>query len=778
MRNDDEAPLIRSIVDNPWKVIAATLALVMGVGYFMQFVAPSITFKDMLGADWPGLRDYDFMQSEYTNDDNLLVFVEAKDGDAFDLEILEGVKKLTKALWTAPHSSRVDSVTNFQHSEADGDDLKVGDLVPSTVGLTSADLKRIKAVATTDPLAVNRVANPQGNVLAVNVIFRFPMLDGQEKLVSEAYVQDLVETFRSQHPQTNVYVGGLTALDAAVMRISMKETGLFLGLVLLMVVALLIVLLRTVVPVLASVLVLLFSVMSGLALSGMMGWKLTPFTSSVPMIILIIAVADCVHLIAGFVQRLNSGEDKKVALRRALQLNFKAIVITSVTTAVGFMTLNFSESPSIGALGSQSAFGVMFACLLSLTFLPALLSVLPVKPGRPKALATGRYDGLTDRLYHHRQSILVGSFVLSILLGYCVTLNEFNDRIPTYFAKTLPWRQANDFSEEQFGSAYNFAYSINAGSADAASDPAYLAKVEKFTQYLRGLPTAAYVTSIADTFKRLNRNMHGDDPAYYRLPETRALAAQYLLLYELSLPYGLDLNTQINVDKSATKVLAAFKSMSVKEVMALDTEIRTWLDTNLSDVSYASTGVQIMFANFMSRDTRGLTMGAVYGLVVISFLLIFLIRSLKIGSMSILPNIMPALFAFGVWGLLFGEVGFGLAMVSGMSIGIIVDDTVHFLVKYLHARREMGLSARDAVSYTYESVGPSIVSTTIVLVSGFVLMSIISEFRVNSDMGKMTSIILLFALVFDLVTLPVLLMVFDNTEGPKRSDTIDQGENS
>ncbi|NQZ30141.1 MAG: MMPL family transporter [Oceanospirillaceae bacterium] len=126
-----------------------------------------------------------------------------------------------------------------------------------------------------------------------------------------------------------------------------------------------------------------------------------------------------------------------------------------------------------------------------------------------------------------------------------------------------------------------------------------------------------------------------------------------------------------------------------------------------------------------------------------------------------MPNLVPIIAAFGGWGLLVTQVGFGLAMVSGMSIGVIVDDTVHFLTKYLHARHENGLDAKQAVTFAFETVAPSIVFTTLVLVVGFLSMVLVSEFRVNTDMGKMTAIIMLFALVFDLIVLPVLLMVFD-----------------
>ena len=761
-----------SIVYNPWKVLLACLVVVLSVGYFMQYVAPSISFKDLLGADNPQLEGYDFVQSEYTNDDNLLVFIEAKDGNAFKRNLLFGVKNLTTELWKTPHSIRIDSVTNYQHTEAVGDDLKIGDLIKFPQSMTDIELQQVKQIAVNEPLTVNRVVNRAGNVLAVNVSFAFPNINGDEKLNSDAFVQSLADVFRQNYPETNVYVGGLTALDATVMRISMKESGMFLGLVILVVLLLLAFILRTVKPILLSVVVFVLSVMAGMALSGMMGWKLTPFTSSVPMIILIIAVADCVHLVTALVHRMQAGEEKNTALINALRLNAKPIIITSVTTAIGFLTLNFSESQSIGALGSQSAFGVMFACFLTLTFLPAALALTKFKPGKSREKNHHRFVAIADFLYRNRITVLLISVLMASVMGYSATKNEFNDNIPTYFAKSLPWRQANDFSEEQFGGAYTFSYSMHTDVTDGVSDPKFLSKIESFAYWLRDLPEVSYVNSIADTFKRLNQNMNNDDPTYYRLPDNKELAAQYLLLYEMSLPYGLDLNNQINLDKSATKVLVTFKTMSTTEVLAMETKIDNWMRNNLEGIRPVSSSVQVMFAHLLNQDTKGLTLGAVYGLLIISLLLMFMVKSFKMGLISVLPNLVPVICAFGVWGLAVGQIGMGLAMVSGMSIGIIVDDTVHFLTKYLQARRENGMDAAEAVAYTFEEVGPAIIFTTVVLVVGFMLMSFLSEFRINSDMGKMTSIIMIFALVFDLVVLPVLLMMFDGAK--QHSSSINQ----
>lgn len=760
-QSSQHSVLTMTPVNRPWTVIALSLLFVACIGYFMQFVAPSVNFKDMLGDSYPGLVDYDFLQTEYIPDDNLLVLIEAKDGDAFDTELLTGVYELTNKLWKTPFSARIDSVTNFQHTEAEGDDLLVDALVPDPSLLNEQSIKKIKHIALNDPIALHGVVNPEGNVLALNVTFNFPLVEPDEKLIAFAFVDELASTFRDDFPQSNVYVGGLTALDATVMNLSMKETGLFLGLVIVISVVLLMVLLRVVLPVLAVIPMLLFSVMAGMALAGIMGWKLTPFTTTVPMIILIIGIADAVHLITVYTYRLNKGETKKEALANAISINRKAIFITSLTTAIGFLTLNLSGSTSIAALGNEAAFGVMVACLLSLTLLPAMLVLLPAKARLNSPDRSAFYQGIAQTLYNKRRMILGIAAIIALGLSAGVVRNTFDDRIPTYFDKSLAWRQANDFSEEQFGSAYNFTYSLKSQSEGGVADPKYLADVEKFTQYLRGLENVAYVKSITDTFKRLNKSMHGDDPTFYSLPQERDLAAQYLLLYEMSLPYGLGLNNQINHDKSASKMLASFKSMSVTEVLAMEAQIDEWLKSNLPDIETVGSGVQIMFAHLMERDTKGLTLGAIYGLLLISALLIFMLRSVKIGLLSVLPNLVPIIMAFGIWGLLVGQVGFGLAMVSGMSIGVIVDDTVHFLSKYLNARRERGLDAQQAVAYTLETVAPSIVFTTLVLVAGFFSMVLVSEFRVNTDMGKMTSIIMLLALVFDLLVLPVLLMVFD-----------------
>jgi len=262
---------------------------------------------------------------------------------------------------------------------------------------------------------------------------------------------------------------------------------------------------------------------------------------------------------------------------------------------------------------------------------------------------------------------------------------------------------------------------------------------------------------MTDIFKRLNKNLHGDDPAWHRLPAERNLAAQYLLLYEMSLPYGLDLNNQIDVDKSAMRISAAMHVLSTKQILAVEKRADEWLRDNAPDLVTQGTSPTIMFAHIGARNIRTMLVGTTLALVLISLILVVALRSVKIGLISMVPNLVPAAMGFGIWGLLVGEIGLSLSIVTGMTLGIVVDDTVHFLSKYLRARREEGASPEDAVRYAFDRVGMALFITTLVLMAGFFILAL-SSFYLNSGMGLLTAIVLGLALLADFLFLPPLLI--------------------
>lgn len=255
--------------------------------------------------------------------------------------------------------------------------------------------------------------------------------------------------------------------------------------------------------------------------------------------------------------------------------------------------------------------------------------------------------------------------------------------------------------------------------------------------------------------------MHGDDLSRYELPSKRELAAQYLLLYEMSLPYGLDLNNQINVDKSATRISVTLKTISTRQILELERRVAQWLSNNTPSLLTTGSSPTIMFSHIGQRNIRSMLWGTSIALILISGILIFALRSLKLGLISLIPNLAPAAIAFGIWGVLVGEIGLSLSVVAGMTIGIVVDDTVHFLSKYLRAQREQGMRAEDAVRYAFSTVGIALGVTTAVLVAGFLVLAL-SAFELNSGMGLLTAITIAIALFIDYLLLPPLLIAFES----------------
>jgi predicted RND superfamily exporter protein len=316
--------------------------------------------------------------------------------------------------------------------------------------------------------------------------------------------------------------------------------------------------------------------------------------------------------------------------------------------------------------------------------------------------------------------------------------------------------------ETKLGGAAQIDFTLDSGQASGVHDPAFIAATEQFGRYLETLPSTKHVSQISDVFKRLNKNMHADDPAFYRLPETAELAAQYLLMYEMSLPFGLDLNNQLDLDKSATKVSATLMNLGSKEMTALEAQAIAWFTSQYPQYTIEASSTALMFAHIGERNMASMMQSLPMAMVLISALLMLSLRSFRLGLISLLPNLVPALMGFAVWHFYSGEINLGLSIVASMSLGIIVDDTVHFLAKYQAARKE-GRDAEAAIRYAFHSVGWALVITTVVLVIGFSVL-LLSDFRLNSDMGMLTGIIILLALVIDFLFLPAVLLRFDRNK--------------
>ncbi len=401
--------------------------------------------------------------------------------------------------------------------------------------------------------------------------------------------------------------------------------------------------------------------------------------------------------------------------------------------------------------------GVCFAFVLSVTFLPALLAVLPLKAShRQQTIAFGM-SMLAQWVIDQKNRLLIIMTIAVVGLSSLLVLNELNDEFVKYFDKSIAFRQDTDRISDKLTGMYFIDYSLKANASGGVSDPAFQAKTADFVQWVETQPEVKHVNHYLTTMKRINRNMNGDDPSQYVLPDSQALSAQYLLMYEMSLPYGLDLNNQIDIDKKSTRITVRFINLSSNAILDFEQRAAQWLGENMPNINYDAASPTLMFSHIGKRNIQSMLIGTTVALLLISLVLVFALKSWKYGLISLVPNLLPAAVSFGLWGLFVGQVGLALSIVTGMTLGIVVDDTVHFLSKYLRARREQGLGSEDAVRYAFSSVGPAIVVTTMALIGGFLVLAM-SSFKLNAGMGLLTAVTIAVALIIDFLYLPALLM--------------------
>ncbi|WP_180926596.1 efflux RND transporter permease subunit [Vibrio parahaemolyticus] len=707
------------------------------------------------------LLAFDEIQTTFAKTDNLAIVIAPEDGDIFTPQTLSLIQKITVDAWQVPYSSRVDSIANYQHTEAFDDDLLVEDLLYSEYELTPERISKVKSIALSEPVLKSALVSEKGDVTVVNITVQLPEMDKTaevEEVVSS--INAMIDRYQRAYPDVTFHKAGIIAMNHAFMTAAQDDSSTLVPTMLVVILVFLTIMLRSILSVIATLIVIIGSVMATMGISGWAGMFLSTATVNVPTLIMTLAVADCVHVIATMRQSMKNGFTKVQSIECSIALNFVPILITSVTTAIGFLMMNMSDSPVLRDFGNLSALGVMVACLLSVTLLPALLKLLPIHVKMETSQDQKHVmDRLGDFVVSQRRALLPLSVAVIVVCASLIPLNKVNDESVEYFGQRNEFRQAADFMEERISGMTNISIAIKTNESQGIAAPDFLNTIGEFSSWLRDQPETDHVATLADVYKRLNKNMHGDDEAYYSLPQVRELAAQYLLLYEMSLPYGLDLNNQINVDKSSIKMVLTVANLGSVELVDLENRIYQWFAEHAPQYQVVASSPSLMFAHIGETNMASMLSTLPITLVLISALLIFALRSVRLGLISLMPNIAPAVIGFGLWALISGEINLGLSVVVTLTLGIVVDDAVHFLSKYQRARRE-GQTAEQAVRYAFHTVGRALWITTVVLVAGFSVLAM-SSFRLNADMGQLSAIVIFIALVVDFLFLPTLLMLFD-----------------
>lgn len=768
MNNGWVVTYARWVVRLRWLVVPLTVALALFLASGGQYIKFSNDYRYFFTDENPNLRAFEQLERTYTSPDTIMWVLKPHEGRATEPAILEIVKEITERAWQTPYSIRVDSLTNYQHTRAFEDDLVVRDLV---VDPQAANPDEVLAIARNEPAIAKRLISDDGTTTAIVATLKLPRDDQVANQAVVDHARALTADIRDRFPDVRIELTGSAMLsqsfaEAAARDLSTLTPGMYV--VLALTVWLLI---RSIGGTIATLIVVGLSAAAAMGLvMGWMGVSLSPPSSSAPTIILTVAVADSIHILVSALVAMSKGMEKQDAIVESIRVNWQPVFLTSATTAIGFLTLNFSDAPPFHDLGNTSAVGAMVAWFLSVTFLPALMAILPMKAKPSLAKQSQWMESFGEIVIRNRRALLTVMTITVIGLGALLPQFKFNDRFVEYFDDRMEFRVATDWAADNLTGIYIISYSLYAGEAGDIADPEYLAKLDEFANWFREQDNVIHVGTFADVIKRVNKSMHGDDESYYRVPEDRNMAAQFLLLYEMSLPYGLDLNDQINVDKSATKLTITLDSVSTEEMQAIISNADNWLRENAPERMYAYPAGQAVMFSFIGRSNfESMTVGTLVALIVISGLLMLALRDLRLGIISLIPNLTPPIAAFGILALFTSEVGFWSTFVIATALGLIVDATVHFLSKYQRARSEQGKSAEDAVRYAFSTVGTALWVSTFVLVLGFALLSL-SPFRVNAMLGTMVAITVACALVIDFLLLPALLIALDRRKSGTKQE--------
>jgi predicted RND superfamily exporter protein len=760
MRNMDRVALLLNSTLSRWLLFFAIIVTLISI-VGLKNMGLASDYKIFFDENDKELQVLEVMENTYSTTDNVFIMIKPSQTEIYNTQTITLLHQFTQALWQVDNVTRVDSLTNFPYSRADGDDIMIEEFIYEESDITPEHIEYIKRSAQGEVDLVGNLITADGQYAAINVT---TLLTGQnhkqETLAITSGIEKLLTQYKQEYPKHEFFVTGLVSMNSAFFTAAKRDLTTLIPLMIVFVLIASGVILGSARAASCILAVLLLSLLGALGMAGWLNINLSAPSISAPIIMFTVIVASSIHIISHVKRQIMNGDTQYQAVLSSYQHNAKPIIVSHLTTIIGFLAMNASDSPPFRDLGNIVAFGVLFSLLLSFTLLPALLLKIKISNNASYVVKVfNNMHWLSTFVIRMKTPILFFVVPCTFIFASLSFLNEGNDDLIKYFNKSVPFRAESEKIDEHFSGLYNIGYSITSGQKSGIFAVEYLQFVEQFDRWLNQQPEIVITTSPLHRIKQLNRLMNNDNPEFYRIPDNPTMAAQHFLLYEMSLPFGKDVSDMLSFDKSSLKLTARISNSSSVEMIAFENKVSGWLTANKPDfVGYSYSSPSLIFSHIGQSNIISLLQGAFVAFLVISIALTLVFRSVYIGLITLIPNLLPVGMAFGFWYCIQGQISMGLAGVAAMAIGIIVDDTVHFLYQYINGLKR-GLSPEESVKYTFQNTMSAIVVSSILLVIGFMLLST-SSFEKNAQMGLLTSGTIILALIFDLFVLPVLAMRF------------------
>ena len=710
----------------------------------------------------PAVVRYNEIDDMFIPTDNLIIAVHSNEGTLFNSDNLKVIEELTRKSWTIPYSVRVDSLTNYSYVKSVNDDLIVEPFIEEAEKKSIEFIEKRKDLVAGEDIIYKSLISEDKKTSVVSIIVDPPgpnKEDQNSELIN--YILGFIEPIKESNENLDIRLLGNPYLDYISPRIVKAEMPVVMPLMLLLIFLIVFLMIRSYVAVLATFVVILMSLIATFGSIGILGNPLNQMVTTIPILIITLALADCIHLFSIYFQNRIKGISSKESMEKSLEMNIQPLFLTTISTCIGFLCLNFIEVTPLRDLGNAVAIGIGFAFIFTIFFIAPIVSFFEVKTASKVTKQTRFSTSVGSFILKNGNKLIFSITSISFLILLCIPMNELDENPTQMYAEGFTSFSSDTlWLDEKLSVTFpvNFLATNEEGQV---SDPDFLEILDKFSVWLEEREQVNHVTSLANNMKNLNKSMHGDDPEWKKIPENADLSAQYLFFYEMSLPMGLDLNSSISQDRKSTKISATLKDMSSNEFKEFNNEVLGYLrQNNLENMISEASSFRVIFTYMVEAIVNSLLYGLFIGILLITLIIGLFFRSYLLPALSIFPNILPIGMGFGLWGLFVGDVGFMVAVGMGSTLGVIVDFTVHFLSKYELARKEFKKSVEESVIYSFETVGFALIIMTVVLALGFSVLNLVTFIPIQ-DFAKFSVICFIGGLIINFLFLPNLLMKFD-----------------
>ncbi|MBT8147598.1 MAG: MMPL family transporter [Gammaproteobacteria bacterium] len=637
---------------------------------------------------------------------------------------------------------------------------------------SAAELEQLHELALQDPLLAGTFLSEQANLTFATVFFEMEDRDQAARLQLADQIGTLLTSLRSAHPATDIYVNSDVLFEQSTQDAMIDDLTTLLPIVILICVLTICYCFHSIT---FGACILSQALLSIICTIGVIGYTAIGFnTISViaPLVVVIISVAHSVHIISVYKQQLFKGSGYEQAMDLSIRYNLKPVLLATVTTGIGFMSLNLSSSPAIQDFGRIVALGIGFAFVFTFTLLPALLIWVSVKTrAHGKTMDAVLPYRLIRRVIpfwqRHDKPLFVVCTGLAVLTLLLLPLNDTDfDRLD-FIETDSEVGKYYDIVSRGLQRGPTLTYGLQATEEGGAIEPEFLRQMETFSAWLVEQPEIDNAGSLVEVVKTIHMARGGQDPDYYTIPDDVFAIANDLGIYQdIEFP-DFPLANFIDADYSTIRLVINALPLSNEELIELDARITTQFQQTIDNAELIHGSAIVLFARMDSLVTRELLQGYSLSLLLITLTLVVGFRSLYFGLLSVIPNLLPATMVFGAWGLFVGQLDPFVMMLFSISIGLVVDDTVHLLTHYLHGR-EQGLSITTSFNHSLDTAGPALIATTAVLALGVTILIGASTLYFQQSAKLLVPIVVL-ALVLDLIYLPTILQRFDRQKLLQRS---------